>query len=68
MTQRTFVVHGMTCGHCQQAVRDEVAKVPGVTAVQADLSSGQLTVTGDGYTDDQIRGAVDEAGYVLADA
>ena len=64
-----FVVRGMTCGHCVQAVTTEVAKVPGVADVQVDLESGQLTVSGDQPVDRAvIAAAVDEAGYELADA
>jgi len=66
MSQRTFTVTGMTCEHCQHAVSTEVSKVSGVQSVDVDLASGLLTVQGDGYTDEQIRDAVDEAGYALA--
>jgi copper chaperone CopZ len=68
MSQRIFTVTGMTCGHCQHAVTTEVSKVSGVEAVEVDLATGHVTVTGDGYTQEQIREAVDEAGYTLVDA
>jgi copper chaperone CopZ len=66
MTQRIFQVVGMTCGHCVNAVSSEVGAVPGVEQVQVDLSSGQVSVSGAGFTDEQIAAAVDEAGYSLA--
>lgn len=62
-----YVVSGMTCAHCVQAVTEEVGAVPGVTAVTVDLTSGALTVVSD--TDlpfAEIERAVDEAGYVVA--
>jgi len=68
MSERVFTVRGMTCGHCVASVTDEVRKLEGVRTVNVDLASGQVTVTGDGYTDDQIRAAVDEAGYELVGA
>jgi copper chaperone len=58
-----FSIAGMTCDHCALSVREEVAEVPGVTAVDVDLASGRMTVAGDGYSDDAIKAAVAEAGY-----
>jgi copper chaperone CopZ len=66
-TDKTYTVTGMTCSHCVDAVSGEVAKVAGVQAVEVDLATGQVTVSGDGYRDEQIRAAVDEAGYTLVD-
>ena len=57
----------MTCGHCVAAVNEEVAKVPGVRAVEVALP-GRLTVDGDGFTDATVRAAVDEAGYAVVGA
>ncbi len=68
MTDKTYTVTGMTCEHCVSSVSGEVAKVNGVQAVNVDLNAGTVTVTGDGFSDKQIREAVDEAGYALADA
>ncbi|MCW2912984.1 MAG: hypothetical protein JWN52_1052 [Actinomycetia bacterium] len=58
-----YTVTGMTCGHCQAAVTEEIGKVPGVTGVKVDLATGLVTVSGDGFTDAAIGAAVDEAGY-----
>jgi copper chaperone len=63
MSERVYTVQGMTCGHCVASVTGEVSKVEGVHGVEVDLASGHVTVAGDGYTDEQIRAAVDEAGY-----
>ncbi len=68
MATRTYTVTGMTCGHCVSAVSGEVSGIDGVEAVSVDLATGRLTVTGDRFTDDEIRNAVDEAGYTLVDA
>jgi copper chaperone CopZ len=57
----------MTCQHCVGAVTGEVSRIPGVTDVRVDLSTGQVTVTSDEPVDvDTIRASVDEAGYELA--
>jgi copper chaperone len=68
MAEQTYVVTGMTCGHCVGSVSSEVGAVVGVESVAVDLASGRVTVTGAGYSDEQIRAAVDEAGYQLASA
>jgi copper chaperone CopZ len=65
MSERVYTVQGMTCGHCVASVTGEVSKVEGVHGVEVDLASGRVTVAGDGYTDEQIRAAVDEAGYEI---
>jgi copper chaperone len=62
----SYTVVGMTCGHCVDAVTEEVSAVPGVTAVDVDLASGGLTVSStEPVDDDAVRAAVEEAGYQL---
>ena len=64
MTTSEFQVTGMTCGHCESAVRREVTKVPGVEQVAVTASSGRLVVTSSADVDEaEIIAAVDEAGY-----
>lgn len=65
MVTREFVVEGMTCGHCVQAVTTEVQGVAGVSEVSVELEGGRLVVTGDDLDDAAIAAAVDEAGYHL---
>ncbi len=67
MSTSSYTIAGMTCGHCVRAVGNEVGQVPGVTDVQVDLATGQVTVTSEGPVDDAaVRTAVDEAGYGVA--
>lgn len=64
MQTTTYTVTGMTCAHCVSSVSTEVGRIPGVTGVQVDLTSGTLTVTSDQPVDDAaVHAAVDEAGY-----
>jgi copper chaperone len=58
----TYAVSGMTCEHCVRSVTEEVSEVPGVTAVDVDLATGRVTVSGDAGAD-AVRAAVAEAGY-----
>ncbi|CAA9350340.1 MAG: Copper(I) chaperone CopZ [uncultured Frankineae bacterium] len=67
MSTETYTVTGMTCGHCVASVSEEVSELPGVSDVQVDLASGRVTVTSDAPLGaDQVRTAVEEAGYSLA--
>lgn len=65
---KTYVVRGMSCDHCRLSVSEEVAEVGGVDEVAVDLATGQLEVAGDGFTDAEVKAAVEDAGYELASA
>ncbi len=64
MTTTTYAVTGMSCGHCEAAVRSEVAKIVGVTDIDVSAADGHLAVTAEGALNDAaVLAAVDEAGY-----
>jgi copper chaperone len=68
MTTTEFQVTGMTCGHCEAAVRSEVSRIAGVTDVEVSAKTGRLAVTSETPVDAAaVASAVDEAGYALAD-
>lgn len=61
-----YQVTGMTCGHCEGAVSQEISALDGVSSVQAVAATGQVTVVSAAPLDDEaVRAAVDEAGYEL---
>ena len=61
-----FTISGMTCGHCVQAVTQELSGIEGVQGVEVDLDSGVATVRSEAKLDvAAVRDAVDEAGYEL---
>ena len=61
-----YAVHGMSCGHCAGAVTRELSAIEGVTGVQVDLEAKKVTVGSTRpLTEDEVREAVDEAGYEL---
>jgi len=67
MTTHTYNVTGMSCGHCEVAIRSEVSRLPGVTSIDVTAQTGHLAVTADGTIDDSaVLAAVDEAGYEAA--
>jgi copper chaperone CopZ len=67
MAEKTYTVTGMTCQHCVNAISSEVSGIDGVESAAVDLAAGTVTVIGAGYSDEQIRAAVDEAGYSFVD-
>lgn len=61
-----YEVKGMTCGHCEGAVAEELSALAGVTSVEAIAATGRVTVVSDAPLDGAaVRAAVDEAGYEL---
>lgn len=63
---RHYTVTGMSCAHCEGAIRQEVSELHGVEDVQVSAAGGTLTVTVQGAeapSDGDILAAVDEAGY-----
>ena len=64
MAANEYQVTGMTCGHCESSVREEVSVVDGVQNVEVSAQTGTLIVTAGGAIDDaKILHAVEEAGY-----
>ena len=61
-----YPVFGMNCGHCASAVTRELSAIHGVTDVKVDLGAKKVTVGSTRpLTEDEVRTAVDEAGYEL---
>ncbi|HZB42252.1 MAG TPA: heavy-metal-associated domain-containing protein [Ilumatobacter sp.] len=66
LRELVLTVPGMTCGHCEAAVKREVGSVSGVSEVDVDLESKLVTVRGEALDRDDIVAAIDEAGYDVA--
>ena len=66
MATKNYTVTGMTCGHCEMSVKEEIGEIAGVTDVTADHATGAVSVSGEGFTDEQVAAAIAEAGYELA--
>lgn len=65
MALREFDVEGMTCGHCEASVVEEVSEIDGVESAKADHTTGKLEVVGEGFSAAEVSKAVSEAGYKL---
>ncbi len=71
MSTTTYRVTGLTCGHCVNAVTEELRALPEVTDVGVELAAGgvsAVTVTSaQPLAEDEVATALDEAGdYRLA--
>ena len=64
MSTTEYQVTGMSCGHCEMSVREEVGQVAGVEDIQVSAETGRLVVSSAAPIDDAaVLAAVDEAGY-----
>ena len=58
----TFQVQGMTCGHCEMAVKKAIARLDPEAKVDIDRNSGKVEVHSDTSRED-IAHAIAEEGY-----
>jgi copper chaperone len=62
----TYSVPGIHCAHCGMSIREEVAEVEGVAAVDVDVDAKVVTIRGRELSDERLRAAIGEAGYEAA--
>ena len=68
MSLSVITVTGMSCEHCEKAVRAEISAIPGVSQVDVDLASGEVKILAESAPEmAALRAAVEEAGYQLAE-
>ncbi len=67
MTEKTFQIEGMSCGHCELSVQEALDELEGVRGSKADHKNGTVEVTYEEgtVTNEQFKEAVGEAGYTL---
>ncbi|MBS4026206.1 MAG: heavy-metal-associated domain-containing protein [Clostridia bacterium] len=61
--EKTLLVKGMSCGHCEMAVKKAIGAVDGVNMVNVNLQTGKVIVKGDALVDSILKEVVDDAGY-----
>lgn len=63
--EMTLQVNGMTCGHCEKAVKGALGELEGIQGVEVDLSSGKVDVVYDDslVTKNEMKEAIEEQGY-----
>jgi len=62
--KKKILIEGMSCGHCVKHVKEALSELNGVSNVDVNLDSKTaiLESTAD-ITDEDIKFAVDDAGY-----
>ncbi|CAB0921271.1 copper chaperone [Corynebacterium diphtheriae] len=63
--KKNYHVDGMTCQHCVASVTEELLELPSTQGVDVDLETGRVMVTGEDFTDAEVKAAVEEAGFTL---
>ncbi|MDU7115672.1 MAG: HAD-IC family P-type ATPase, partial [Peptoniphilus harei] len=61
----TIKVEGMTCGHCEKRVSEALEKTGKVKDVLANYQEGTVKFVDSGITAEEIKKAVEEAGYKI---
>lgn len=62
--KKKVTIEGMSCMHCVGHVKDALNELSGVKEVDVNLSAGTAIIESTGnITDDQIKAAIDDAGY-----
>jgi len=62
----TYKVPAIHCAHCAASIREEATEVAGVESVEVDLDSKVVSIHGRALSDEALRAAIREAGYVAA--
>lgn len=64
MKKATFKVEGMSCSHCENAVKMALAAVAGVKTVAVSLEEKKVTVSADSsVTNEMLIAAIENQGY-----
>ena len=66
MTEITYTVPDMSCGHCKAVVSSELQELSGVSRVEVDLDTKRVVVSGEQLDDSALRAAIAAAGYEAA--
>jgi copper chaperone len=66
VSEISYTVPGIHCGHCERAVSEELEQVDGVESVLVDLETKLVTVRGARLEGASLRAAIEEAGYEAA--
>ena len=63
--KKEFKVEGMSCSHCERAIKNALAELNGVSNTDVDLNGKTVTVQYDidFVVEADLIGAIEEAGY-----
>jgi len=63
MRQITLRIGGMSCEHCEKAVRGALARIPGVEIDAVNIGSATVRIDPAKAKVDQLVAAIDDLGY-----
>lgn len=63
MKDLNIIVKGMTCNHCKSTVEQNVGRLPGISNVDADISSGKVHLSGENFDLAEIQREIESLGY-----
>jgi copper chaperone len=68
MSEATFSVPDVHCGHCKSSIEGAVGALEGVASVEVKIDDRQVDVSWDdaSVARDDIVGAIEEQGYAVA--
>lgn len=61
--KRILLVDGMSCGHCEKAVKHALGELEGISNVVVDLATKKVEVEGENLVDSILKEAIEDAGY-----
>lgn len=61
--KRTLLVEGMSCEHCEKAVKNSLGRLDGVSRVEVNLAAKKVEVEGNDLVDELLKEAIEDAGY-----
>ena len=60
----TFIVKGMTCGHCKAMVEKNLSKLNGVESVTVELATRETNIQGT-PDPDEIKAVIEDLGFTI---
>ena len=63
LTEKEFIIDGMSCQHCVAAVRDEIEKLQGARVENVAIGRARIAFEESYVSEERLREAVREAGY-----
>ena len=61
--KKTLLVEGMSCGHCEKAVKEALGELAGISSVNVNLETKKVEVEGKDLKDDLMKETIEDAGY-----
>jgi len=63
MNNLEVIVKGMTCNHCKATVENNVSSMEGIESVEADLTTGKVTIQGETIDVGDVKEKIESLGY-----